>query len=118
MMEEPSTKQELQRFVGMIQYLAKFIPDLSEKAAPLRSLLKKNAVWQWNDEHQRADQLLKEKCSKQPTLCYYDISKPVEISADSSKCGLGAVCEQDGDPVAYASQALSEAQQRYAQIEK
>ena len=41
MMPEPSTKQELQRFIGMIQYLAKFIPDLSEKAAPLRSLLKK-----------------------------------------------------------------------------
>ncbi len=118
MMPEPSTKQELQRFIGMIQYLAKFIPDLSEKAAPLRSLLKKNAAWQWNDEHQRAYQLLKEECSKQPTLCYYDVSKPVKISADSSKCGLGAVCEQDGHPVADASRALSEAQQRYAQIEK
>ena len=80
MMPEPSTKQELQRFIGMIQYLAKFIPDLSEKAAPLRSLLKKNAAWQWNDEHQRAYQLLKEECSKQPTLCYYDVSKPVKIS--------------------------------------
>ena len=118
MMPEPSTKPELQRFIGMIQYLAKFIPDLSEKAAPLRSLLKKNAAWQWNDEHQRAYQLLKEECSKQPTLCYCDVSKPVKISADSSKCGLGAVCEQDGHPVADASRALSEAQQRYAQIEK
>ena len=118
MMPEPITKQELQRFIGMIQYLAKFIPDLSKKAAPLRSLLKKNAAWQWNDEHQRASQLLKEECSKQPTLCYYDVSKPVKISADSSKCGLGAICEQDGHPVADVSRALSEAQQRYAQIEK
>ncbi len=117
MMPDPSTKQEMQRFIGMIQYLA-IHPGLSEKAAPLRSLLKRNAAWQWNDEHQRAYQLLKEKCSKQPTLCYYDASKPVKISADSSKCGLGAVCEQDGHHVAYASRALSEAQQRYAQIEK
>ena len=49
MMPELSTTQELQHFIGVIQYLSKFIPDLSDKAAPLRSLLKKNAAWQWND---------------------------------------------------------------------
>ena len=38
MMPEPKMKQDLQRFIGMIQYLAKFMPNLSEKAAPLRSL--------------------------------------------------------------------------------
>ena len=102
----------------MIQYLGKFIPNLSEKAAPLRSLMKKNAAWQWNDEHRKAYQILKEDCSKQPTLRYYDATKPVKISCDSSKCGLGAVLEQDGHPVVYASRALTEAQQRYAQIEK
>jgi hypothetical protein len=63
LMPEPSTKQELQRFIGMIQYLAKFIPGLSEKSAPLRSLLKKNAAWQWNAEHQRAYEMLKKDCS-------------------------------------------------------
>ena len=117
-MPEPKTKQDLQRFIGMIQYLGKFIPNLSEKAAPLRSLMKKNAAWQWNDEHRKAYQILKEDCSKQPTLRYYDVTKPVKISCDSSKCGLGAVLEQDGHPVVYASRALTEAQQRYAQIEK
>jgi hypothetical protein len=61
---------------------------------------------------------LKEECSKQPTLRYYDVSKPVRISADSSKSGLGAVCLPEGQPVAYASRALSPTQQRYAQIEK
>ena len=118
LMPEPSTKQELQRFIGMIQYLGKFIPDLSEKSAPLQSLLKKNMAWQWNAEHQRAYELLKKDCSKQPTLLFYDMSKPVKISADSSKSGLGAVSEQDGHPVAYASRALSDTQQQYAQIEK
>ena len=32
MMPEPKTKQDLQRFIGMIQYLGKFMPNLSEKA--------------------------------------------------------------------------------------
>ena len=80
--------------------------------------MKKNAAWQWNDEHRKAYKILKEDCSKQPTLRYYDVTKPVKISCDSSKCGLGAVLEQDGHPVVYASRALTEAQQRYAQIEK
>ena len=31
----PQDKQELMRFMGMIQYLAKFIPNLSEVSAPL-----------------------------------------------------------------------------------
>ena len=117
-MPEPKTKQELQRFMGMIQYLSKFITRLSEKSAPLRALLKKNAAWYWNHEHQAAVQVLKEECNKQPTLRYFDVSKPVRISADSSKSGLGAVCLQEEQPVAYATWALTEAQQRYAQIEK
>ena len=117
-MPEPKTKQELERFMGMIQYLSNFITRLSEKSAPHRALLKKNAAWYWNHEHQGAVQVLKEECSKQPTLRYYDGSKPVRISADSSKSGLGAVCLQEEQPVAYASRALTEAQQRYAQIEK
>jgi hypothetical protein len=61
---------------------------------------------------------LKKDCSKQPTLLFYNMSKWGKISADSSKSGLGAVCEQDGHSVAYASQALSNTQKWYAQIEK
>ena len=37
---------------------------------------------------------------------------------DACKSGLGAVLLQDGSPVAYASRALTEAECRYAQIEK
>ena len=69
-------------------------------------------------ERMVAYELLKKDCSKQPTLLFYDVSKPVKISADSSKSGLEAIYEQDGHPVAYASRALSDTQIRYAQIEK
>ena len=56
---------------------------------------------------------------KQPTLRYYYVMKPVKISCDSSKCGLGDVLEQD----AWSSRSIRIAcvdggQQRYAQIEK
>ena len=42
----PKSKQELMRFLGMVTYLMKFIPDMPSKTAPLRELLEKNTEWQ------------------------------------------------------------------------
>ena len=39
MMKSPENKEQLQRFLVMVTYLAKFIPNLSQTAAPLRTLL-------------------------------------------------------------------------------
>lgn len=43
----PENKQELQRFLGMAQYLVKLILNLSEINAPLRKLLEKDTAWHW-----------------------------------------------------------------------
>ncbi|CAB4018481.1 Hypothetical predicted protein [Paramuricea clavata] len=40
-MPVPTSPAELQRFLGMVNYLGKFIPNLSDETAPLRALLKK-----------------------------------------------------------------------------
>lgn len=61
---------------------------------------------------------LKLDISQAPVLKFFNHSKPFTLSVDASKSGLGAVCLQDGNPVAYASRALTEAESRYAQIEK
>ena len=34
-MERPENKDDVRRFLGMVTYLAKFIPQLSKKSAPL-----------------------------------------------------------------------------------
>jgi len=41
----PTSREALQRFLGMITYLSKFIPNLSQTAAPLRALLEKDTEW-------------------------------------------------------------------------
>lgn len=41
-MKEPKTQKELLRFLGMINYVARFIPNVSEVTAPLRQLIKKD----------------------------------------------------------------------------
>ena len=41
----PANKKELQRFLGMVNYLGKFLPNLSDVSAPLRKLLNKDFEW-------------------------------------------------------------------------
>lgn len=56
--------------------------------------------------------------TKAPVLAYYDLRKPLEIQCDASETGLGAALLQNGQPVSFASRALTPTEIRYAQIEK
>lgn len=117
-MPAPEDRPALQRFLGMTNYLGKFIKNYSEKTAVLRELLRKDTIWCWTDAHEQAFQKLKNDLASPPVLKYFDPTKPVVLSVDSSQSGLGAACLQEDAPVAYASRALSDAETRYAQIEK
>ena len=39
---EPSNASEVRSFLGLVQYSARFIPDLATISAPLRHLIRKN----------------------------------------------------------------------------
>ena len=47
-MPVPANKKELQRFLGMITYLGKFISNLSDHSEPLRKLLEKDVIWSFD----------------------------------------------------------------------
>lgn len=117
-MPAPKNVPALQRFLGMANYLGKFIPNLSDVAAPLRKLTHKDTAWCWYHQHQEAFDTLKSCLTTPPVLSYYDVKKPVTLTCDASCFGLGAACMQDGRPVAYASRTLTDTETRYAQIEK
>lgn len=74
--------------------------------------------WCWLEPHIAAFTRLKGLIATAPVLRYFDVHLPVVLSADASQHGLGAVCLQNGKPVAFASRALTETESRYAQIEK
>ena len=114
----PQSKEELQRFLGMVNYLSQFIPNQSEITAPLQNLQKKDVMWIWSYEHTQAVERLKQILSSQPVLKFHDPTKPVKLQVDASKAGLGACVLQDGHPIAYASRSLTQAEEYYAQIEK
>lgn len=117
-MQPPSDKAALQRFLGMANYLCKFIPNFSELATPLRQLLHRDVAWCWSHQQQEAFNMLKKCITFPPVLRYFDVSKPVTITCDASQYGLGAACLQDDQPISYASRTLTETEMRYAQIEK
>ncbi len=75
-------KHSLQRFLGMTNYLAKFIPDYSEAMAPLRMLLRQDVDWCWLEHHTAAFTKLKELIASPLVLQYFDEHQPVVSPAN------------------------------------
>ena len=50
----PTNKQELQSFLRMLTYNAKFLPNMSHTLYPLHQLLRKNTPWVWRSKQQKA----------------------------------------------------------------
>ena len=117
-MERPNCNEELQRFLGMVTYLSKFIPNYSEEAAPLRNLLEKETGWHWEESQEKSFQHLKSMVTNSLVLQFFDLQKSTRISVDASSSGMVAVLLQDQHPIAYASKSLTTSQKNYAQIEK
>ena len=121
-MPVPQTVAEVHRFLGMVAYLGKFIPNLSSNTAELRKLLETKENWNLTDQHTKQFRNLQQLVSQSPVLKYFNQELPTKVSVDASKSGLGAVLLQAEDdiwcPVAYASRALTKAEQNYSQIEK
>lgn len=59
-MPVPENKKDVERFVGCVNYLNRFIPNYSDITAPLRELIKKNVEFKWQIEQQQAFDKLKE----------------------------------------------------------
>ena len=121
---KPIDVQGVRRILGMTNYLAKFLPKLSDVSAPLRELTRKDHDFHWSDIHDQAFDAIKKLVSSPPLLKYYEPSKPLVLQCDASEKGLGASLLQDGKPIAYAITcvcnyiALTCTETNYAQIEK
>ncbi|GBN77495.1 Transposon Ty3-G Gag-Pol polyprotein [Araneus ventricosus] len=109
-MSQPTNITELKRFLGMVNFFRKFIPDLADMAEPLHAMLKADTTWTWGPNQEKAFKRIKETLCNPPVLASYDCKKSVYLSADASSYGIGAMLYQIKDssqlPIAYASRTL------------
>ena len=117
-MPDPKDKKGIERLLGTINFLAPYIPNMSDITAPIRELLKRDITFEWQHEQKKALDKIKMILTSNPVLKFYDVTKNVTIQTDSSQDGLGSCLLQEGHPIAYASRSLTEAEKNYAQIER
>ena len=117
-MKAPSCISDLRRFLGMVNQLGKFSPNVAEISQPLRELLSPSKVWHWGPTQEQAFSKIKLELTKSTVLALYDPAAKTKVSADASSYGLGAVLLQQSsdqwNPVAYASRSMTKMEQRYA----
>ncbi|GBG72702.1 hypothetical protein CBR_g12269 [Chara braunii] len=91
----PRTLTKLWSFLGLTNYYRKFVRNFSTIAAPLRRLLKKEAIWRWDKDCMSALKKLKRALIEYHVLKVADPSLPFVVTTDASQYGIGAVLQQD-----------------------
>ena len=69
-MEPPRNRQELETLLAMVNYLAKFTPNVAERTSPMRSLLKKDSEFAWECAQKTAFDKIGNNLSKTDSTLY------------------------------------------------
>ena len=121
-MKPPMNIHGLRRFLGLTSYYRRFIANYAQVAEPLTCLLRKNNLYKWNSNSQKAFEELKQHLVEVPILAYPDFKQPFQLYTDASTYGLGAILSQSksqGDQViAYASRTMNKAERNYSTTER
>ena len=109
----PTTKRELRRFLGMINYSSDMMwRRRSHILAPLTAMCSAKAKYVWGDKEQKAFKDLKAIISRETLLAFPDFSKDFHVYTDSSDYQLGAVIMQDDRPLAFYSRKRNSTQKQ------
>ncbi|XP_073821602.1 uncharacterized protein [Musca autumnalis] len=118
----PTTLKELRRFLGVVSWYRRFVPEFATIAYPLTSMLKKGKHWRWTEDQQMVFEILKIRLTEAPVLACPNFTVPFTLQTDASDYGLGAVLTQvlEGTErvIAYASRVLNGAERNYSATEK
>ena len=116
---KPTTRKQLQRFLGFANFYRRFIRNYSKEAAPLTKLTSVKAPFAWSPEAETAFPALKELFTSASVLHHPDPSLQFVVEVDASDTGVGAVLSQRAPknqklhPCVLLSRRLSPAERNY-----
>jgi hypothetical protein len=79
---------------------------------------KKHKFFNWTKEAEKSFRVLKKKITEQPVLVLPDFGKTFQVRCDASGIAIGAILSQDNSPVAYLSEKLNDAKEKYSTYDK
>ena len=113
----PTSRREVQQFLGLANYYRRFMKDFATIAKPLHQLTEKSREFLWSERCEEAFRQIKHMLTSAPILAFPDFTKTFILDTDASNEGIGAVLSQvvDGREtvIAYASRVLSKAERGY-----
>ena len=114
----PTTVKQCKSFVGMVNFVSIFCPELQRLLKPIYDLMRKGRQFIWGKEQQDAFEEIKQRLQKPPVLHMPDKVGRFQLYSDTSKYAPeGALYQiQNGKPklIAYTSKRLPEAAHNYS----
>ena len=114
----PTNRKEVQRFLGLVNYLRKFIPNLHKLTKTIQQLAHKDKKWEWTDVQESEFAAIQSAVEEANFLLHPDETKHFYILCDASIVGVGGVLAQKDEngelrPIAFVSKKFTETQQRW-----
>ncbi|XP_029162078.1 uncharacterized protein K02A2.6-like [Nylanderia fulva] len=119
---KPQNLKQLQSFIGLVTYYARFLPDRAEMLKPLYECVK-GSKFEWTKSCDKAFEWVKTELTSSKVLAHYDPKEEIILACDASAYGLSAILSHkyaDGieKPIAYASKVISDGELHRAPIDK
>ncbi|POM76783.1 Reverse transcriptase [Phytophthora palmivora] len=114
----PWSPKDLRKWLGLANYLHKHSTGYAELARPLSDLLKKDADWVWEQQHQDAFDSIKASLQQAPVLALPDENKSFNVVCDASGYAIGCALLQKDDEgcervISFQSRQLKAAERNY-----
>jgi hypothetical protein len=123
----PKDANALRRFIGVIGFYRRFIPQFADIAAPLQDLvtaaLQSSRSYRWDPAHQEAFDNLKTALAERMLLQHPDPRcDSYSLVTDASATSIGAALHQAADsgatPIGLFSKKLTAAQKKYSAFDR